>query len=268
MSIHARIKAIRLESELSQEEFAASVGLKRANYAQIELGKQNPTLETISNIVRIYHKPYELVIDGKEIAPIPASNVAPIVLKSGKKSGSFPALNMPNYITVNSDNEENTIFVTAKAAAGYLNGFEDPEYRDSLQVINLPGLNGATHRAFEIKGNSMLPTHHSGSIAIGRFVESFNDIRDRRIYILVTKEGIVLKRVLNRIADDNKLILLSDNDNKREYPNYLVSPEDVLEIWYWRASIIRESPEPGTVYTRINDLEGRLALIESLLKGK
>lgn len=268
MSIHARIKEIRQVSGLSQEEFATSVGLKRANYAQIEGGKQYPTLETISNIVRNYNKSYDWVIDGKEIAPNPAPNVAPILLKEGKKAGSFPALNMPKFITVNSDNEENTLFVTAKAAAGYLNGYEDPEYRDTLQVINLPGLQGQSHRAFEIKGQSMIPTHHSGSIAIGRFVESFNDIRDRRVYILVTKEGIVLKRVLNRIQEDNKLILISDNENKREFPTYTVTPDEVMEIWYWRASIIRESPEPGTVYTRINDLEGRLALLETVLRGK
>lgn len=264
MTIHERIKTIRQGSGLSQEKFATSIGLTRGNYAQMELGKQNPTLETISEIVRIYNKSYDYVIEGKEIAP----NVAPIVAPKGKKSGSFPALNIPRFITVDSDNNENTLFVTAKAAAGYLTGYEDPEYTDTLQVVNLPGINGQTHRAFEIKGQSMMPTHHGGSIAIGRFVESFNDIRDRRVYILVTKDGIVLKRVINRIKEENKLILMSDNDNKRDFPTYVVSPDEVLEIWYWRASIIRESPEPGTVYTRINDLESRLALIESSLKAK
>jgi len=266
MSIYARLKELRQEAGLSQEDFATSIGLKRPNYAQIEGGKQYPTLETIKQIVRIYHKTYDWLIDGKEIAP----NVAPIIAPISKKTGSFPALNAPKILTIDSSTqEENTLFVTAKAAAGYLNGFADPEYTETLQSINLPGLKGQTHRAFEIKGNSMLPTHHSGSIAIGRYVESFNDIRDRRIYIVVTKtDGIVLKRVLNRIKEDNKLILISDNDNKREYPNYPVAPEDVIELWYWRASIIRESPEPGTVYTRINDLEGRLALIETLLKAK
>jgi transcriptional regulator with XRE-family HTH domain len=266
MSINGRIKDLRLQLGLSQEEFAASVGLKRANYAQIELGKQKPTLETVEEIVRNYNKTYEWVIEGKEIAP----NVAPIIAPKREKPGSFPAVNTPKILTIDSSTqEENTLFVTAKAAAGYLNGYADPEFNEDLQIINLPGLKGQTHRAFEIRGNSMLPTHHSGSIAIGRYVESFNDIRDRRVYIVVTKtEGIVLKRVLNRIKEDNKLILISDNDNKREYPTYPVSPEDVVELWYWRASIIRESPEPGTVYSRINDLEGRMALLESFLKAK
>jgi transcriptional regulator with XRE-family HTH domain len=195
-------------------------------------------------------------------------NLVPNVVPNTKKAGSFPALNTPKIITIDNEQRETTLFVTAKAAAGYLSGYEDPEYIETLQTIDLPGLQGQTHRAFEIKGQSMMPTHHSGSIAIGRFVESFNDIRDRRVYILVTKDGVVLKRVINRIKEENKLVLISDNDNKKDFPTYVVSPEDVLEVWYWRASIIRESPEPGTVYTRINDLEGRLAMIETLLKAK
>lgn len=71
MSIHTRIKKIRIESGLNQEDFAASIGLKRGNYAQIELGKQLPTIETVSRIVRIYNKTYEWVLEGKENASTP-----------------------------------------------------------------------------------------------------------------------------------------------------------------------------------------------------
>jgi len=262
MSIHARIKAIRLESGLSQEEFATSIGLKRANYAQLELGKQNPTLETISQIVRIYNKTYDLVIDGKEIAP----NIAPIIAPIEKKQ-LFHLL--PKAIAVDTSNRELVTLVPVKAAAGYLNGYGDPEFIGTLPTLDIPGLSGHSHRAFEIRGNSMLPNHHSGSIQICRWVESINDIRDRRVYVVVTKqEGIVLKRVLNRIKQDGKLILISDNDNKRDYPNYPIDPEDVLELWYWRAGIIRESPEPGTGYTRINDMEARLTLLENRLNSR
>lgn len=173
---------------------------------------------------------------------------------------------LPKVVTVDNNNNEVIALVPHKAAAGYLNGYADPEFIENLPSFNLPGFAGHSHRAFEVRGQSMLPTHHSGSIAIGRAVENLDDIRDRRVYIIVTKaDGIVLKRVLNRLKQDGKLILMSDNDNKTDYPNYPIDPEEVLELWYWRASIIRESPEPGNLYNRINDMEGRLTLLQNQL---
>jgi len=265
MTINERIKTIRLKSGKTQQEFAASIGMGRANYAQLEGGKQNPTLAVVTEIVRNYGTTYNWVLE--EIEPPPpkvAPNLAPIVAPNGEKQ---PLQLMPKVVAVDRMDKELVTLVPVKAAAGYLRGYGDPEYVASLPTIDIPGVSGATHRAFEVRGNSMLPNHHSGSISIGRWVENLNDIRDRRVYILLTKyDGIVLKRVLNRIKQDGKLILMSDNDNKREYPNYPVDPEDVLEVWYWRAGIIRETPEPGTTYTRINDLEARLSLIESRLR--
>jgi phage repressor protein C with HTH and peptisase S24 domain/transcriptional regulator with XRE-family HTH domain len=66
MTIQERIKHIRQESGKTQADFAASIGLKRDNYAQIEVGKQLPSLEAIAAIVRIYNKSYSWLIDGKE----------------------------------------------------------------------------------------------------------------------------------------------------------------------------------------------------------
>ena len=170
---------------------------------------------------------------------------------------------VPKVVTVDHNNNEVIALVPYKAIAGYLNGYADPEFIENLPSFSLPGFAGHSHRAFEVRGQSMLPTHHSGSIAIGRSVESLDEIRDRRVYIVVTKaDGIVLKRVLNRVKQDGKLILMSDNDNKTEYPNYPIDPEEVLELWYWRGSIIRESPEPGNLYHRINDMEAKLSLLQ------
>lgn len=241
----------------TQEEFAASIGMQRPNYARMESGKQNPTIEQISEIVRNYNTSYDFVFDGVEkIAPNPAPNVAP--------KGSLQLL--PRVIRMSADDRELVPMVPVKAAAGYLNGFSDPEYIGNLPTLDIPGLSGQTHRAFEIRGSSMMPTHHPGSIAIGRWVESFDEIQDRRVYIVITKyDGIVLKRVINRAKQEGKLILMSDNSNKHEYPNYPVEASEVLEIWYWRGGIIREIPEPGAVYTRINDLEGRLTMLEHRL---
>lgn len=172
----------------------------------------------------------------------------------------------PKVVTVSEDNKELITVVAAKAAAGYLNGYSDPEYIENLPTLRLPGYSRNSHRAFELKGHSMGVLHHN-SLVIGKWVESFDDIRDRYIYVLVTKsDGIVIKRVLNRILTDNKLILISDNSNKQDYPNFTVDPEDVVELWKLRSAIINNFPEPTEQYKRFNDVEGRLTLLEERFK--
>jgi len=60
------------------------------------------------------------------------------------------------------DNNENLIEVVPTKAsagylAGYLAGYDDLEYIEQLQKIKLPFLPTGKHRAFPIKGDSMLP---------------------------------------------------------------------------------------------------------------
>jgi transcriptional regulator with XRE-family HTH domain len=266
MTINSRIKEIRLATGLSQDKFAPTIGLTRGNYAQLEIGKQKPSLETLALVVRNYNKSYEWLIDGVEQLEKIAPKTAPIVAPNEQKRGLEL---LPKAITVDTSDRELVTLVPMKAAAGYLNGFADPEYIGSLPTLDIPGLSGQTHRAFEIRGHSMMPNIHSGSISIGRWVENINDIQDRHVYIIVTKQdGVVCKRVLNRVKQDGVLVMISDNDNKREFPNYTVYPEEILELWYWRAGIIRTIPEPGTQHTRINDLEARMSLIEQRLNNR
>ncbi len=61
-------------------------------------------------------------------------------------------------ITVDANNRENVELVSQKASAGYLAGYQDPEFVKDLPKISLPVLpKNRTYRAFEIQGDSMLP---------------------------------------------------------------------------------------------------------------
>lgn len=170
---------------------------------------------------------------------------------------------LPKVVVINENEKELISLVPVKASAGYLNGYGDSEYVESLPTIRMPNLGTGTHRAFEIKGSSMNPTFHNKSIVIGRWVESFEEIRDRRIYVIITKEyGIVAKRVLNRIEERGVLTLISDNSNKNDYGNYDVEVEEVKEIWYVRANLSFEFPEPdNSLVSRIDDLEANLSIL-------
>lgn len=74
-------------------------------------------------------------------------------------------------------------------------------------------LTGGDYRAFEIIGDSMLPTP-SGSIIVGEKVETLEDTKNGQAYIVVSKnEGIVYKRIQKNNKSKSKITLESDNPN-------------------------------------------------------
>lgn len=175
---------------------------------------------------------------------------------------------MPQVITIDTQGNENVILVPVRARAGYLNGYSDPSFIEKLPAYRLPGLNNGSYRLFEVEGLSMYPTLHSGDLIIGQNVEQLQDTRDDRVHVIVTKnDGIVTKRVLNRIKKDGKLILKSDNYKDRDmYPPIVCDPGDVIEMWYAIGFISRQMRPPAEVYNRVIDIDGRLSLIEDLMK--
>ena len=125
-------------------------------------------------------------------------------------------------------------FVPVKAAAGYLAGYADSEFIDELNTFTLPMLTGGNYRAFEIIGDSMMPTP-SGSIIVGEKVENIDNVKNNAAYIVVSKsEGIVYKRIVKSNKNKNKLTLVSDNP---AYQPYQVNTADVLEMWQAQAVI-------------------------------
>lgn len=177
-------------------------------------------------------------------------------------------IRIPYIITVDTQGNENVVFVPVKARAGYLNGYADPEFMHTLPAYRLPGLNNGTFRIFEVEGVSMYPTLNAGDMVIGSNVEQMDLLRDDRVHVLVTKnEGVVVKRVLNRLKQDGKLILKSDNYKDRDlYPPIVVDPGDILEVWYATGYISRQMRPPAEMYNRLIDLEGRLTLLEETAK--
>ena len=122
---------------------------------------------------------------------------------------------------------QSIVFVPLKASAGYLNGYADPDFLDELNTFTLPMIAPGNYRAFEISGDSMLPTP-SGSVVIAEKEENFENIKPTNAYILLSKnEGIVYKRI-NKIKETKELALISDNPM---YQPYNVKYTDVLEMW-------------------------------------
>lgn len=156
-------------------------------------------------------------------------------------------------------------FVPMKAAAGYLAGYADEEFIDELNTFTLPMLGSGQFRAFEIIGDSMLPTP-SGSIIVGQKTERLEDVKSNTACIVVSRsEGIVYKRVSRTGRDKSRLTLISDNPS---YQPYEVQASDILELWQAQMVITKVAQQQrwdvGQLASLVNNLQEQVA---NLKKG-
>jgi len=92
----------------------------------------------------------------------------------------------------------------------------------------------------------------SGSIIFAEYVQDWTSIRDNQTYIVVTSsEGIVFKRVFNRLLDNNTLLLRSDNP---AYQDFEVNVKDIHEIWKFRAFMSMEMPAREESVKQLTDI--------------
>jgi transcriptional regulator with XRE-family HTH domain len=226
------IKILRKKAGLTQGALAEKMGIKRSLIGAYEEGRAEPRINNLMKLSEVFNLPIDTLVQ-QDLAH-------PETHALNRASGS--QLRVLS-VTVNEDDQDQVQWVPQKAAAGYLNGYADPEYIQELPRFKLPNLpRGGTFRAFEVTGDSMLPLH-SGTIIIGKYVDDWRDIKSGNTYILLTdKEGIVYKRVFNYVEESKKLFLVSDN---RSYAPYEVHIDQVLEVWAAKAFISVTFPDPA-----------------------
>ena len=139
---------------------------------------------------------------------------------------------------------------------------DDAVFIDELNTFTLPMLTGGNYRAFEIIGDSMLPTP-SGSIIVGEKIDDTNDIKNSQAYIVVSRnEGIVYKRVEKNGRSKNKLTLVSDNP---QYQPYQVNAEDVVELWQAQMVISKVATQQrwdvNSLASMVNNLQSQVSTL-------
>jgi transcriptional regulator with XRE-family HTH domain len=194
----------------TQEEFANRLNIKRSLIGAYEEERAEPRLDVLETMSVIF----KLSLDELLLQDLSEVKGSSYIEQRRKLKSASESVNIQ--------------FVPVKAAAGYLAGYADPDFVDELNTFTLPMLAPGQYRAFEIVGDSMLPTP-SGSVIVGEKVEALDDVKNSNSYIVLSKsDGIVYKRIMRNNRIKNKLTLVSDNPI---YEPYNVSEEDVLEIW-------------------------------------
>lgn len=252
--IQNNIRHLRTSKGFSQEQFAEELGWTRSVIGSYEEGRSEPSIDRLIDLSNYFDIPIDILVKNDLRYAKDTS-----FIEVGNKRVLFP-------ITVNEGNEDLIEIVPAQASAGYLLGYADPEYIEQLQKIKLPFLPTGTHRAFPIKGDSMLPVK-DGSFVVAKYVEAIDDVKDGRTYIVLTKDdGLVYKRVYNRIEETGNLLLSSDN---KAYEPYEVKIEEVLELWEFTCCINtqeydEEELKLSSIVRMFQDLKVELKAIKSL----
>jgi hypothetical protein len=111
----------------------------------------------------------------------------------------FTVYNIENNVNVSNvkpaslDNGKSNMFlVPLKAYGGFLSGYADTVFMDSLEKVSFPFIKGDCY-AFEVEGFSGSPDYNPGDYIIATPVEKFEWLRKNQIYVFQTIDGLLLK---------------------------------------------------------------------------
>jgi len=239
------LKYLRKLRGWTQEEFAQKIGIKRSLVGAYEEERADPRLDVLEIIADMF----KLTLDE-------------LLLKDlNNQGGSY--LQKRRQLKMATADRNLIHFVPVKAAAGYLTSYADSEFIDELNTFTLPMLSGGQYRAFEIVGDSMLPTP-SGSVIVGEKINGIDEVKNDMAYIVVSRnEGIVYKRIVKNNRSKSKVSLVSDNPS---YQPYQINTEDIVELWQAQVVIGKVSTQQrwdvNSLASLVNNLHNQVTTLK------
>ncbi len=242
----------------SSRQFAKSLDFQPQNLSEILRGKRDAPTSLIRKSVEIYR-------------------FNPLYLFAGEGTMFLEGEEMSfrvHTIVTDNDNNERIVHIPVPAQAGYSQDFIEP-FLETLPSYSLPGLKyrQGSYRSFDVAGDSMEPTLDAGDQVICSFVEPnlwLTGIRDHHVYVVVTRSGLFVKRVINNLHKHRHLELRSDNPF---YRTTRINVGEVKELWLVTSvlkNFCHSLPEPSRNATSYEALEETIGqqfmLINSLHK--
>lgn len=230
---------IRKSLGLNQEDFGRKIGYSREVVSKIENGKMDPSKWFVEAVFR-FHNDNNLQHAEHDVKIL------------GKFSHEPRKFNQPFYKKIqtlkNLSFEYAVPLVGIKAQAGYVKGFEQTDFIETLEKYSLPpGVNpkGLEWSYFEVDGDSMEPTLSAGDILLTSLLphEDWNDIKNFCVYVILTDQQLLVKRVYRK--NEKEWILISDNSETN--PQVSIDLSRVKQVWTLRRHIRSKLPQPKEV---------------------
>ena len=222
----------------SQTDFAKRLDISREVVNKMESGKMKVSKRTASRLQKLLQE-HPIGVNMGDVNILGKSSQA------GEKRPKGISFQKQLLQDKNTSTAYMVPLVAIKAQAGYVKGFEQVDFMDTLDQYSLPpGVNpiGAVWRYFEIDGDSMEPTLSSGDVVLATMVphEDWNDIKNFCVYIILTADQLFVKRLYKKSADEWVLI----SDNEEVAPQKLLNKEEIKQLWMMRRHIRSKAPVP------------------------
>ncbi|TDQ79524.1 phage repressor protein C with HTH and peptisase S24 domain [Sphingobacterium yanglingense] len=245
-NIRERLIELRKEHlKLNQRMFGQPIKYTQSAISEIEKGNNNITSKFLISLSNYYKVRMEWLENGE--------------LPIFKLQNDVNAQSISEIFQVDEDISHNkfidigngtmlmlTPLVDEYAYAGYLSGYKDPEYIEELPThpIFVNKYHKGNYQSFVAVGDSMTTTNqdliedniYHGNIVTGREIIrphwlSHLHTHAFRDYVIVHREGILIKRILKHNVEEGILTIHSLNENKDLYPDREISLDDVYQIF-------------------------------------
>jgi len=214
----------------SSRQFALAIDTLPQGLNEILKGNRDVTIKNILNLVSVFNVSESYLISGE--GPMFKSETAEIQKQ-----------------------EDKIQYVPTPAYAGNMDQFIEAVSSEDMMRFSIPGYQTmyGEHRCYDVEGDSMEPTLFSGDKIVCSQVPSTNHyscIKDKYVYVIVTLNEIMVKRVINNITINGTLTIISDNTfyNAKQIPI-----SDVKEIWRVNLKLSHFMTDPSNAKNSLND---------------
>lgn len=232
MEIHDRIRLLINEHYPSLKVFSEVIGETPATVNNWVSGKRNIGMDVINKITaNIPNTDINWLITGEGS-----------MLKSDKQKEEVREID-PEYMEVE--------LISKYAYAGYLTGYGDMEYLEMLPKVKVivDRMVRGNYKCFEVKGDSMVDGSFEswldGDIVLGREVKRELWLPKLHInkcdFIIVHKDGILLKRIISQDNNNGTITIHSLNPDKSSYPDEEIYLNDIMQIFSTVQLVKRET---------------------------
>lgn len=177
----SRIKRLRSDKNLSQQDFADMMGVSRSYLANIETGAKEPSFAFASSLMETFGVEPNWFFHGVEAA---------------KNDPSF--VTVPRY-TVSASAGNGSSFVS--------NEMDVTHYAFNIQWIKKRGLDPKSLHIIQVKGDSMEPKLHEGDLIM--LDQSQTEPADGKMFVVRVRDDLVVKHI--QLTGKETISLISAN---------------------------------------------------------
>lgn len=254
--IGKNIRKIRTVKKLSQAAFAEIFKLARPSVGAYEEERSEPKLETIIQIANYFGISIDSLLT-KELTindlynfnvHIKEDPKAKIVVEKNREIG---------------DSFIKSVFVSGDKQLEYIVHINNRDFISSLPKVLLPNQHDKNIRAFEMTSDDMHDNFHGinlGDLVFGRKMSAPYKFTKGKLYIVITGEKILIRRVKSR---KDHLDLVPDNSN---FDLIEIDRGEVIESWEVIGYFSKKIEAPTLISERIMYLENQFDLLSERVK--